>query len=67
MISVKITNPLLQLEQSVFRMEQDITDIDIPIEGTYEIQHLSKNLTTMAQTMQRLMKDIVKQPWVSSF
>ena len=61
LISVKITNPLRQLEQSVFRMEQDITDIDIPIEGTYEIQHLSKTLTTMAQTMQRLMKDVVKQ------
>lgn len=61
LISVKITNPLRQLEQSVFRMEQDITDIDIPIEGTYEIQHLSKTLTAMAQTMQRLMTDIVKQ------
>lgn len=60
-ISAKITNPLRQLEEAVFRMEQDLTDIDIPIEGTYEIQHLSKTLATMAQTMQRLMKDIVKQ------
>ncbi len=61
LISSYVTNPLRQLEKAVWRMEQDLSDIDIPIEGTYEIQHLAKTLTTMAQTMQRLMQDIVKQ------
>lgn len=61
LISARITNPLHQLEKAVSRMEQDIYDIDIPIEGSYEIQHLSKTLMTMAHTMQRLMKDIVNQ------
>lgn len=61
LISSYVTNPLRQLEKAVWRMEQDLTDIAIPVEGTYEIQHLAKTLTTMAQTMQRLMQDIVQQ------
>lgn len=61
LISKRVTNPLRQLEIAVSRMEQDIYDIDIPVEGSYEIQHLSKTLMTMAYTMQRLMKDIVTQ------
>lgn len=61
LISTKVTNPLRQLEKAVSRMEQNIYDIDIPIEGSYEIQHLSRTLMTMAHTMQRLMEDVVKQ------
>lgn len=61
LISVKVTNPLHQLERAVSRMEQDIYDIAIPVEGSYEIQHLSRTLMAMAHTMQRLMEDIVKQ------
>ncbi|MHC5269405.1 cache domain-containing sensor histidine kinase [Enterococcus sp. LJL98] len=61
LISARVTNPLRQLEKAVSRMEQDIYDIDIPVEGSYEIQHLSRTLMTMAHTMQRLMADIVKQ------
>lgn len=60
-ISSKVSTPLRRLERAVSRIEQDINDVAIPVEGTYEIRHLSETLITMTRTMQHLMRNIVKQ------
>lgn len=60
-ISSRITTPLRNLEKAVTQIEENLDDIVIPEEGTFEIQHLSQALMTMTDTMKRLMKDVVKQ------
>lgn len=60
-ISSKITTPLKNLEKAVTQIEENLDDLQIPEEGTFEIQHLSQAIITMTDTLRRLMKDIVVQ------
>ncbi|WP_315306577.1 sensor histidine kinase [Enterococcus devriesei] len=60
-ISSRITTPLKNLEKAVTQIEENLDDLTIPEEGTFEIQHLSHALMTMTDTMKRLMRDIVVQ------
>lgn len=60
-ISSRITNPIHALEKSVGELEDGNLEAEISIKGSYEIQHLGRSITTMAQQIQVLMKDIVAE------
>lgn len=60
-ISSRITNPIHELEKSVSELEDGNLEAEISIKGSYEIQHLGRSITTMAQQIQVLMRDIVAE------
>jgi two-component system sensor histidine kinase YesM len=60
-LSSKMTNPIKRLERAVRKLENNDLDVVVPIQGTYEIRHLGKTLQSMANSMKKLMKDIVKE------
>lgn len=60
-ISSRITNPIHELEKSVSELEEGNLEAEISIKGSYEIQHLGRSITTMAQQIQVLMQDIVAE------
>ncbi len=60
-ISSRITDPIHELEKSVGELEEGNLEAEISIRGSYEIQHLGRSITTMAQQIQVLMKDIVAE------
>ena len=60
-ISSRITNPIHELENSVGELEDGNLEAEISIKGSYEIQHLGRSITSMAQQIQVLMKDIVAE------
>lgn len=61
LVSSRVTTPIKKLEQAVLRIEQDIDNCHIPQEGTTEVRQLARTLTSMTDTLRRLMKDVVKQ------
>lgn len=58
-VSQKIAYPIMKLERSVKRLENDIKDIDIEISGSSEVKHLGKAIKSMAIQMNLLMENIV--------
>ncbi|WP_297631008.1 sensor histidine kinase [uncultured Clostridium sp.] len=58
-VSQKIAYPIKRLEKSVRRLERDIKDIDIQIQGSSEVKHLGKAIKSMAKQMNILMDNIV--------
>jgi two-component system sensor histidine kinase YesM len=58
-ISSKITTPLRRLDRAISAIEGDLDAVRIPIEGTYEIQHLGKTLNSMTASLKALMDDVV--------
>lgn len=58
-VAIRITNPIIELEQSVKKFESGENDIDISINGSYEIQHLGKAIRSMVNQMHILMENIV--------
>lgn len=60
-ISSRVANPIKQLERSVQRLERSNLNARVKIGGTYEIRHLGMTLQSMADSMKKLMDDIVKE------
>ena len=58
-VSSRIANPIRSLEKSVKEFESGIVDLNVPENGTYEIQHLAKAIKSMVNQMNTLMKNIV--------
>ena len=60
-VSSRITNPITELEKSVKRFESGESDIDILVDGSYEVRHLAKAIKSMVNQMHVLMDNIVKE------
>ena len=60
-ISARITNPIIELENSVKLLENGVNDVDISINGSYEIQHLGKAIKSMVKQMHVLMENIIHE------
>ena len=60
-VSVRITNPIVELEKSVKQLENGDNNVDISIKGSYEIQHLGKAIKSMIKQMHVLMENIIQQ------
>ncbi|MGO5051258.1 sensor histidine kinase [Lachnospiraceae bacterium LCP25S3_G4] len=60
-ISSRVANPIKQLERSVRKLEKNSMDVEISVQGTYEIRHLGRTLQSMANSMRKLMDDIVRE------
>lgn len=60
-ISAHISDPILKLEKSIKELEAGKENVDFTEEGCYEIQHLSRSISSMVSTMRHLMDDIVRQ------
>ena len=60
-VSSRITDPIANLEECVKKLEGGEQDVVIPIDGSYEVQHLSKAIKSMIEQMHRLMEEIVTQ------
>lgn len=58
-VSSRITNPITKLEDCVKRLENGEDDVDIPIDGSYEVRHLAKATKSMVSQMHSLMNHIV--------
>jgi len=58
-VAIRITNPIIELEQSVKKFESGESDIDISVNGSYEIQHLGRAISSMVNQMHILMENIV--------
>ncbi len=58
-LSSRIADPIKALEQSVKELENGMTDVEIAIGGSYEVQHLGKTIQSMVDQMRKLMDDIV--------
>lgn len=61
LISSRLSNPIRNLEKAVLKIEQDITNCEIPCEGSSEVRQLSQSLVSMTDTLRRLMDDAVKE------
>lgn len=60
-LSSRIADPIKALEKSVKELEKGDLDAKISIDGSYEVQHLGKTITSMAQQMRKLMDDVVAE------
>jgi two-component system sensor histidine kinase YesM len=60
-VSLKVTNPIRKLEDSVKDLENGDLNLDIYIGGSHEIQHLGRTINSMVNQMKLLMDDIVKE------
>lgn len=60
-VSTRITNPITELEKSVKRLENGESDIEILVDGSYEVRHLAKAIKSMVNQMHLLMDNIVKE------
>ena len=60
-VSVRITNPIVELEKSVKKFESGEENIDISINGSYEIEHLGKAIRSMVNQMNILMDNIISE------
>lgn len=58
-VSARLTNPIIELEESVKRFEGGDNCVPISISGSYEIQHLGKSIQSMVNQMQTLMENII--------
>ena len=58
-VSARITNPIIKLENSVKKLESGNNDVEISISGSYEIQHLGKAIKSMVKQMHILMDNII--------
>ncbi|WP_242832976.1 sensor histidine kinase [Butyrivibrio sp. LC3010] len=59
LVTWRVTEPLLKLNESIKNMEAGNSDSAIYIGGTYEVEHLGKTLQRSLDEINRLMKDIV--------
>lgn len=60
-ISIKVTDPIKELEENVKEMEEGNLDSHIQKKGCLEIRHLGKSIDNMQTRINQLMKDIVKE------
>jgi two-component system sensor histidine kinase YesM len=58
-VSWWIANPIKALEKSVKKLENGVKDVDISINGSYEVQHLGKAIRSMVNQMHTLMDNIM--------
>lgn len=60
-VSTRITSPITELEESVKKLENGENDIEILVDGSYEVRHLAKAIKSMVNQMHLLMDNIVKE------
>lgn len=60
-VSTRITSPITELEKSVKKLENGESDIEILVDGSYEVRHLAKAIKSMVNQMHLLMDNIVKE------
>ncbi len=60
-LSERISVPIKALDKAVKRLEAGSNEVDIPIQGPYEIEHLGRSILSMVRTMRQLMDDMVRQ------
>lgn len=58
-VSSRISNPLLELEESVKKLENGESNVEILVDGSEEVRHLAKSIKSMVFQMHNLMDDIV--------
>lgn len=58
-VSSKIANPITALENAVNEFENGVVNLNIPENGSYEVQHLAKAIKSMVRQMNLLMENIV--------
>lgn len=61
LISRRVTEPLLHLENSVKELEEGKWDTEVAVEGFAEVRHLGSALNQLVQYIRRLLDDIVKE------
>ncbi len=60
-LSERISVPIKSLDRSVKALEAGKQDVDLAVNGPYEIEHLSHSIQSMVSTMRYLMDDIIQQ------
>lgn len=61
-LSKRIADPIKELENAVREIETGkLEEVDIPSNGSYEVQHLGKTLNSMVVQLRSLMDDIVQE------
>lgn len=58
-VSSRIANPIRALEKAVKEFENGVVSLNIPKNGSYEIQHLAKAIKSMVNQMNLLMENIM--------
>lgn len=58
-VSSRIANPIRALEKAVKEFENGVVSLNIPENGSYEIQHLAKAIKSMVNQMNLLMENIM--------
>lgn len=58
-VSYRIANPIRALEKAVKEFENGVVSLNIPKNGSYEIQHLAKAIKSMVNQMNLLMENIM--------
>ncbi|MGG7144097.1 sensor histidine kinase [Clostridium nigeriense] len=60
-VSSKIANPIKALENAVNDFEDGVVNLNIPENGSYEVQHLAKAIKSMVNQMNLLMENVMKE------
>lgn len=58
-VSSRIANPITALEKAVNEFENGVVNLNIPEDGSYEVQHLAKAIKSMVKQMNILMENIM--------
>ena len=60
-LSAWITAPMKQLDTAVKELEAGREDVNLEVDGPYEVKHLSHSIDSTVSTMRHLMEDIMEQ------
>ncbi|MGG7212831.1 sensor histidine kinase [Clostridium nigeriense] len=60
-VSSKIANPIKALENAVNDFEDGVVNLNIPENGSYEVQHLAKAIKSMVNQMNLLMENVMRE------
>lgn len=60
-VSSRIANPIKALENAVNDFEDGVVNLNIPENGSYEVQHLAKAIKSMVNQMNLLMENVMKE------
>ena len=60
-VSSRIANPIKALENAVNDFEEGVVNLNIPENGSYEVQHLAKAIKSMVKQMNLLMENVMKE------
>lgn len=60
-VSSRVVGPIKRLDESVRGLEWGNLDLDIPVSGPQEVEHLGRTILSTVEQMRRLMDEIMRE------